>query len=185
MGSFASDPLFFSMLLIGWTIGGLYARDKYGSEASKIVFNATLAAPGVFSILFILLLAPVFLALSPVAIFSVLFLVLLLGIALVVTNLILATPAFIVTNFRMKSKNSSAVVASYPNYLVLQVGMLTNSNEKVSHCPFRNKNEPGCAFLGYKAPNLPLICDYVSTFTTCNIYRSLYHKVEFEGGANK
>ena len=117
-----------------------------------------------------------FLSISPAGMVTLLLFALLIFALVGVLGLALAIPGFISAAVLKTKGTIQTYNQRMPNYLTL----LTPTDEVQNFCPFRRKGTPGCSFLGYDAPDQPLVCDYQSTWVNCRIYAHLFHTLDEE-----
>lgn len=170
-----NDPFMWIFLVLGWIFGGIYARQEFDARATNVFMGAVLFLPLLLVVIFSLLIIPLFPFL--VIIIPILFI-------LIIPFALFAMFGFGFTRFFTGDKSEFKItpkITSSPHFLVLRV---KPQGEPVRYCPFRSINEPGCSFLGYRTVNAPLVCDYTSTYTQCDIYYHLWQNVHKEGGKN-
>jgi len=171
--SILSEPSGISLLILGWTIAGLYLRKRYNQDSPSILFRAS-AIPVIFILatLGILLLS---LAVSvPIAIFLLVpvFLVL---VMIFVVSAIFTVGGVIFSQVVSFDREFETVPSIERNYLILP---MVPTQEEIEYCPFRKDNPAGCSYLGYDAANQPLICDYRSTYLRCSVYAHIVESME-------
>ncbi len=171
------NSIIFLFILLGWTVAGLYAKRVGGKKYTTIILYASLI-PAIIAFVIIGVVVVTFLLnISLAAVLSVLLILVVLFASIGASGMFLAIPGYMIANIVKYNVSQEAVNQSLPDFLVL-FGMVPN--EPVKYCPFRMKDKPGCAFLGYTAPDGPLICDYQSKWTYCYVYSHLYSKLEDE-----
>ncbi|MHA2277777.1 MAG: hypothetical protein ACXAC2_18500, partial [Candidatus Kariarchaeaceae archaeon] len=163
--------------VLGWVIASFWVKKDHPKDFSTII---------VFSIIipFMFLPALIIIFVLNIAVglfeFELLAISLFLVISLVILNiaaLMIVIPGVIIAHFFNPYTPEKSKMYSMVDYLVLFGPVPPHPNEEVVFCPFRMKNKPGCAYLGYKAPNQPLICDYQSTWQSCYVYTHLFYKL--------
>jgi hypothetical protein len=172
-----SNSIIFVFFLLGWTVAGLYAKRVGGKKNTTIILYASLI-PAIIAFTIIGIVIVTFMInISIGAILPTLMILVLLFGGIGLSGMFLAIPGYMIANVINFKVAQEPVNQSLPDFLVL---FGPTPNEKVKHCPFRMNDQPGCAFLGYTAPNNPLICDYQSKWTYCYVYSHLYDKLEDE-----
>ncbi len=164
--------------VLGWILASFWVRLNYPKNyATIIVYSVIIPFMFLPTIIIISIINLSFgglqLGILEVGIF-IAFAVIILNVA----ALAIAIPGIILAGFFNPRTVEKTKMVAMVDYLVLLEPIPPNPNEKVVYCPFRMKNKPGCAYLGYKAPELPLICDYQSTWQMCYVYTHLYYKLK-------
>ncbi len=171
------NSIIFVFIILGWTVAGLYAKRVGGKKYTLIILLASLI-PALLAFVIIGIVVFTFLLNISLSIaLSVLMILILLFASIGASGMLLAIPGYMIANVVKYNVAQDPVNQSLPDFLVL---FGTIPTEPVKFCPFRMKDKPGCAFLGYTAPAGPLICDYQSKWTYCYVYSHLYNKLEDE-----
>ena len=167
-----SDPVGMGILVLGWMIAGVYIKKKYGEDSTSILLRGS-TIPVIF------ILVTVGLILLTVSFdtglgFTVLLLLVFIVGALFAFSVILSAGGIILAMLIGFDGSVSVTETQEPDFLVLPV---VPEDEKIKYCPFRS-HDPGCSYLGYRAPDKPLICDYRSTYLRCRVYAHIYEHLE-------
>lgn len=171
------NGIIFVFILLGWTVAGLYAKRVGGKKTTTIILYASLIPTFIAFMLISVVIVTFMISISIVAVLPILLLLVIMFASIGFSGMFLAIPGYIIANVIKFEVSQESVNQSLPDFLVL-FGPIPN--EPVKPCPFRMKDRPGCAFLGYTAPDGPLICDYQSKWTYCYVYSHLYSKLEDE-----
>ncbi len=173
-----SDWSMYLFIAIGWAIAGVYAKKVANRDANMVIVIAALFPGLLITIIFGVLFILITIGEAVSALGSVLLLLLIILLLVSFLGLAMAIPGFFMTYFVSKHYGIPTMTKEISQYLVV-FGVVPN--EPVVHCPFRMQDKPGCAFLGYQAPdNMALICDYQSKWVMCKIYDKLYNSLDDE-----
>jgi hypothetical protein len=176
---YSGDFIMFGFAVIGWFIASIYVKKTSVRQEYSGIIVLSAILPSLLATIIVLIIA-VNMTLGLVA-FTGIWIILAIIILAVFVNfvpLIIAAPGILLAGLFSQTDKVEPIHQIIPNYLVLFGYVPPTPNEPVFHCPFRMKNKPGCAFLGYKAPEKPLICDYRSTWISCYVYSHIYQTLE-------
>lgn len=161
---------------IGWIVAAIYVKKQVGKDANTIIALSSFLPILILDFVIGIVLLTLVIGSGELVLLPFI-LLLLLGILLVgAISLVLTIPGLIISNFVSFRNRNEPTQLSQPDYLVLDV----IPEEKVSTCPFKMQQHNGCAYLGYRAPDGPLICDFESYWRRCFIYAELYKKIDEE-----
>jgi hypothetical protein len=167
------DEVLLTFNLIGWIISAIYTkRSTNNQDFNTIMIYAAILPALLFSVILFILAINITFAFFGVASYIILA-VIILSILLNIVSIGIALPGIFLGSLLTQGALLDPVHRSIPNYLTLAYVPPT-PNEPILYCPFRMKSNPGCAFLGYIAPNRPLICDYETSWRSCYIYSHIF-----------
>lgn len=170
------EPSLVGALVAGWILASLWAKRNYGGEYAKIILIATqLPVLALMCLTFFLCL--LFLPLVGMLVIFIFISTIQASLLIAGISLVLAVAGLVIGNFVGTQEVQKFDLDIDPHFLTLNVIPPTPGEKQVS-CPFRMKDRPGCAFLGYEAPaDKELICDYKSTWLRCTVYAHIYQTI--------
>ena len=188
---FSGSPQSYTALLLSLSIVIIYARLRFGEVYYRSAFKVfSLIIPSIsvsiFMIYFIPLLAFLgsnFIYMLVILVIGILFYVVFYVALMFVFGLIGFFFSLVIKGERHPIAPREYVVPYLLQVHRLQVHQTNYTPNPENYCPYRMKNEPGCAFLGVKtAPGKKIICDYPETWNDCYIYHHVKERQEKKGG---
>jgi hypothetical protein len=176
---YRGDYIMIGFAVIGWFIASIYVKKTSVRQEFSGIMVLSAILPSLLSTI-IILIVTVNITLGLIVFIGIYIILAIIIIAVFVNfiPLIIAVPGILFAGLFSPAEKVEPIHQIIPNYLVLFGYIPPTPNEPVFHCPFRMKSKPGCAFLGYKAPEKPLICDYQSTWISCYVYSHIYQTLE-------